>query len=227
METSLHQQLKSHYAGGCGEVEVRLGRFRIDVVRDGELIEIQHGGLSAIRDKVRKLCESHTVRVVKPIVARKQIIKHAGSGGEIVSNRLSPKRGRLLDLFEELVHFTRAFPHPKLRLEAALVEVEEHRSPGHGRRRRWRKDDYVVDDQLLAAVGASVTLRRPADLLKLLPAVPRGAFDTAALAKTIGEPRWIAQRIAYVLRHTGAVHEVGKQGNARLYQRGAGRRRAA
>ncbi|QDU87116.1 hypothetical protein Pla175_04710 [Pirellulimonas nuda] len=227
METSLHQQLKAHYAGASGEIEVRLGRFRIDVVLGDELIEIQHGGLAAIRDKIRKLCETHPVRVVKPIVARKQIIKYDKQGGQVVSSRLSPKRGAMINLFDELLHFTRAFPHPRLKLEAVLVEVEEHRSPGHGRRRRWRKNDFVVDDQRLAEVGESVTLRRAADLLKLLPAIPRGPFDTGALAQAIGEQRWVAQRIAYVLRHTGAIHEVGKQGNARLYRRGAGRRRAA
>jgi hypothetical protein len=30
--------------------------------------------------------------------------------------------------------------------------------------------------------------------------------------------RWLAQRIAYCLRQTGAACEVGKQGNARLYE---------
>jgi len=37
--------------------------------------------------------------------------------------------------------------------------------------------------------------------------------------------RWIAQRIAYCLRKMGAVEQVGKQGNALLYQF-AKRRRA-
>ena len=46
----------------------------------------------------------------------------------------------MLDLFEELVHFTRVFPHPRLTLEVVLVEIEEWRYPGHGRRRRWRRE---------------------------------------------------------------------------------------
>ena len=46
MATSLHEQLKVRYAGEQGEREVPLGKYRIDVVRDDLLIEIQHGGLS-------------------------------------------------------------------------------------------------------------------------------------------------------------------------------------
>ena len=48
-------------------------------------------------------------------------------------------RGTFVDLFDELVHFTRVFPHPRLALEVVLVEIEEWRYPGHGRRRWIRR----------------------------------------------------------------------------------------
>ncbi len=54
METSLHQQLKALYAGDHGQTEVKLGKYRIDAVVAGELVEVQHGGLGAIRDKIRR-----------------------------------------------------------------------------------------------------------------------------------------------------------------------------
>src|SRR6516165_10016311 len=112
METSLHRDLKRLYAGEAAHCEVRLGRYRIDAIVDGELIEVQHGPLAAIRDKVRKLLAEHRVRVVKPIVASKQLIYLRRKGGKIARKRLSPKRGKLLDLFDELIHFTNVFPHP-------------------------------------------------------------------------------------------------------------------
>ncbi|TWT90883.1 hypothetical protein Mal64_12810 [Pseudobythopirellula maris] len=227
METSLHKQLKEHYAGASGEVEVRRGRYRIDVVRRGTLIEIQHGGLAAIRDKVRRLCEEGArVKVVKPIVALKQIVKLDREGGEQVSRRRSPKRGQLIDLFHDLIHFTRAFPHKKLVLEAVLVEVEETRYPGHGRRRRWRKNDHVVADQRLVAVGETRRFRTSADLLKMLPSGLPRPFDTGELAAGLGVDRWVAQRAAYAMREMGALKTDGKRGNAVLY-RPVGRRRAA
>lgn len=216
METSLHRQLKALYAGPEDRVEVTLGRFRIDVVRGEELVEIQHGSLAAIRDKVRKLCESHDVLVVKPIVARKTIVKLSPQGRE-VSRRLSPKRGSLLDVFDELVYFTRAFPQRRLAVEIRLVEIEETRAPGHGRRRRWRRDDHVVIDQQLLAAGEATRLATAADLLKLLPPLP-SPFHTGDLAARADVRRHVAQRIAYCLRQMGAVRTTGKRGNALLYE---------
>lgn len=218
METSLHQQLKAHYAGDDGQTEVRVGRYRIDVVRGDLLIEIQHGGLAAIRDKVRRLAESHDVLVVKPIVAHKRLIKRKRKRGRVVDRRRSPKRGAAIDIFHDLIHFTRAFPHPRVTLEAALVEVEEWRYPGHGRRRRRRATDYVVEDQKLLAVRETFRLRDPADLVGLLPRGLPQPFDTGELAERLGAGRWVAQRVAYCLREMGAARAVGKRGNAILYR---------
>ena len=138
------------------------------MVRNGELIEIQHGSLAAIRGKVASLLKKHRVRVVKPIVARKRLIKQTRRGGKVVSRRLSPKKGTILDLFHELIYFTRVFPHENLALEAPLVEVEEWRFPGHGRRRWRRKDDQQVEDQMLVQIDEVYHFRTAEDLLKLI-----------------------------------------------------------
>lgn len=225
METSLHRDLKKLYAGDGAQTEVVLDRFRIDAVSGGQLIEIQHGSLSAIRDKIRKLCDRHQVLVVKPIVARKTLIKQHAPEGRVLSRRLSPKRGKLLDIFDELVYFTRVFPHPNLTLEVVLVEVEEWRYPGHGRRRRWRRNDQVVADQKLLSVGESIRLEQAADLMRLMPGGLPKQFHTGHLAELVGIRRHVAQRIAYCLREMRAVEQVGKQGNSLVYKL-ARRRRA-
>jgi len=219
LETSLHRQLKQHYAAGSGQIEVVLDDYRIDAIRGKELIEIQHGSLAAIRDKIAELLTEHRVTVVKPIVARKTLVKLDQRGGEVVSRRLSPKRGQLLNLFDELVYFTRVFPHRRLTLEVALVEVEELRYPGHGRRRRHRENDFQVEDQRLLTIVETHRFRTLGDLRKLLPRSLSTTFHTGQLAESLGVKRDIAQRIAYCLRETGAIHPVGKQGNAVLYSR--------
>ena len=224
METTLHRQLKALYAGADARVEQRVEGFPyfIDAIRPcGELVEIQHGGLAAIRDKIGKLLARHRVLVVKPLVVRKDLVMLSRRGGREVSRRASPKRGSLLSLFDELVYFTRVFPHERLTLQTPLVEVEERRYPGHGRRRRWRKSDHVVEDQRLLAVTGVHTFRTAADLLTLLPAELPEPFDTGHLAAALGIRRWIAQRIAYCLRQTGAARACGKSGNALLYERAA------
>jgi len=225
METSLHRQLKDAYASGTAEVEVPLGNYRIDVVQPGLLVEIQHGSLSAIRDKVQELVQDHKVLVVKPILVDRFLVKLDKKDGKVISRRKSPKRGRLLDIFDELVYFTRAFPHPNLSLEVPLVDVEEWRYPGHGRRRRWRKNDYQVQDRLLTGIRETHRFRTAKDLVKLIPpGLPR-PFHTGQLAEQLDVKRWIAQRIAYCLLHMGAVRQVGKKGNAHLYEFSSPRKR--
>lgn len=218
METSLHRQLKELYAQPGAELEAKLGAYRIDVLTDEAVIEIQHSGLASIRDKVRELLKSRKVVVVKPIVASKRIIKRARKGGRVVDRRMSPKRGGVFDLFDELVHFTRVFPHHNLTLEAPLVAIEEWRYPGHGRRRRRRERDHVVEDQKLIEVQGAFRLATAADLAGLIDAKLPQPFHTGHLAEALSIDRWVAQRIAYCLRKTGAAREVGKLGNALLYE---------
>lgn len=227
METSLHRELKQLYAQPGARLEARVGAFRIDVALPDRLVEIQHGRLSAIRDKVRRLLEEHDVLVVKPIIATKRLVKRASRRGRVVDTRTSPKRGSILSAFDELVYFTRVFPHPRLTVELVLVDVEEWRYPGHGRRRRWRRGDHVVEDQRLLALGERRRLHTAADLWTLLPGKPSGVFHTGQLAELAGVRRWMAQRIAYCLRECGAVEQVGKAGNARLYRPRRSGRRAA
>jgi len=219
METSLHRQLKQHYASDATQQEVALSGYRIDAIRGGRLVEIQHGSLAAIRDKIADLLQKHRVTVVKPIVASKVLVKLNRRNGQEVSRRKSPKRGQLLDVFDDLVYFTRVFPHKRLLLEVALVEVEEMRFPGHGRRRRRRERDFQIQDQKLLGIVATHQFRTLADLRNLLPRGLPLEFHTGHLAEAMEIPRWTAQRMVYCLRETGSIRVVGKAGNTLLYRR--------
>jgi hypothetical protein len=199
-------------------VEQRLGRYRIDVVQQDRLVEIQLASLSAIRNKLAALLTNHHVLLVKPIIAHKYLVKRRRAGGRVMSRRRSPKRRALLDLFEELVHFTRVYPHRRLTLEVPLLEIEEWRYPGHGRRRWRRENDHQVEDQRLLQIESVHQFHTAADLCRMLPAALPQPFHTGQLAEGLGVERWIAQRIAYCLRETGAIQSVGKFRGAWLYK---------
>lgn len=217
METSLHRELKALYATDDAQCEVKLGPYRIDVVTPDGLIEIQHGSLAAIRRKAATLLTGHQLTIVKPIVAVKRLVVRSRKGGKIARRRASPKRGSLLDVFHELVYFRQVFPREGLRLEILLVEIEEERYPGHGRRRRWRGNDYVVADQRLIAIHERHQLVTLSDLRGLVDSRLPTPFDTGQLATSLRVDRWFAQRVAYCLRETGAAQVVGKQRGALLY----------
>lgn len=213
MESSLHRQLKERYGlvtGGC--LEVVVGDFRIDAVSpDGTLTEVQSGSLAPLRGKLNRLLDEHRVRVVKPVVLARRIVRRTQRDGADVSTRLSPKRGALVDVFDDLIGLARIFPHPNLELEVLTVEIDEIRLP----RRRW--PGYAVADRRLREITETVRLRHPSDLWALLPERPLGAFTTLDLAERLGRPVALAQRVAYCLRQAGAVETLGKIGNRRVY----------
>ncbi|MEM9657522.1 MAG: hypothetical protein AAF961_04090 [Planctomycetota bacterium] len=219
METSLHNDLKRLYAADETCLEVACDGYRIDAICDGELVEVQHGSLAAIRDKVGRLLRRHVVRVVKPIVARKTLVKLSRRDGPEIGRRASPKSGSLLDLFDDLVYFTRVYPHERLRLDVLLVEIEEVRYPGHGKRRRRRQRDFQIQDQRLTRLIGTHRFQTAKDLCKTLPRRLPRPFHTGHLAQRLDASRDVAQRMAYCLRETGALEVAGKQGNAVLYQR--------
>ena len=214
MENTLHHQLKELYREKNSEIEVKLGRYRIDVVNGKRLVEIQRSGLSSIRQKIKRLCEEgYLVDVVKPVVTRKRIVKLTKKSGKVSHSRWSPKRCSILSFFDELIYFTDVFPHPNLKMIVPLITVEELRYPGQGRKRRRRKNNFLVQDRKIIEFLDSFEFSTVRHLQQLLPKLPK-EFGTAELAKGLSVPRWEAQKIAYVLRKTGTVKEVGKRGNA-------------
>ena len=62
------------------------------------------------------------------------------------------------------------------------------------------------------------TLRTAGDLLRLVDVRLPDRFHTGNLAEKLDISRSDAQRIVYCLRNTGAILQVGKQGNAWVYE---------
>jgi hypothetical protein len=215
VETSLHRELKERYGPGSGgRQEVALRGYRIDAVSgDGVLVEVQSGALGPLKGKLERLLTESTVRVIKPVVVARRVVRRAKHDGPDLSARFSPKRGDVVDVFDDLIGLARVFPHSNLRIDVLAVEVDEVRVT------RRRKPGYAVADRLLREVVGCVSLREAGDLWRLMPDGLDGPFTTRDLAGRMGRRLDFAQRVAYCLRLTGAVEAVGKTGNQRIYSR--------
>ena len=217
METSLHRELKERFgpgSGSGGRLEVSFRGYRVDAVAaDGAIIEVQSGALGPLRSKLGRLLPDTRVRVVKPVVVARRVVRRARRDGADLSARFSPKRGMLLDVFDDLVGLARVFPHPNLQVEVLGVVIDEIRVT------RCRRPGYAVADRTLREVVGAVALRTPDDLWALLPAGLDTPFTTRELAERMARPLPFAQRVAYCLRLAGAVDTVGKTGNRRVYVR--------
>jgi hypothetical protein len=144
------------------------------------------------------------------------LVRRKRAGGPIVSTRQSPRRETIADVFADLVYFVDVFPHPRLTLEVVLTRLEEHRVPA--RKKRWRGPDFRVTDRILVGIEGRVTLKDNADLLRLLPDGLGETFTTQEISRLAPMPRWLAQKMAYCLRKTGAIKTLGKRGNSWLYR---------
>ncbi len=225
METSLHRELKEFYCDDAAAREVSVRGYRIDAIVDGTLIEIQQASLAALRHKTKRLLETHAVTIVKPLCALKTIIRLKRKKGPVAWKRTSPRHETIYDMFDDLVHFVDVFPHPRLSLEVLLTEQEETRIP---KKKRWfRAKDFSVADRRLVAVRSRHVFHTNADLCHLLPACLADTFTTADIARLAKIPRWLAQKMAYCLRRTGAVAISGKRRNAVVYALAPSERAAA
>jgi hypothetical protein len=213
-EQSLHNQLKAWYAGG-GEEEATVDGYVVDVVRDGLLIEVQTGNFSAIKDKLRDLVEDHRVRLVHPVPRVKHIVRLDGDGAQ-VSRRRSPKRGRVEDVFYELVYIPEICASEGFELEVALVDAEEYLIDD--RRGSWRRRGWSVHDRRLVEVVERRVFTGTRDYIDLLPEGLPPEFTARQLAKAAGLRVRLAQKMVYCLRRMKVVEVCGKKGKANLYR---------
>ena len=214
-ERSLHADIIAWLAQPGDAFEVPVDGYVIDIVRGDTLIEVQTGGFASIRTKLRRLLADHRVVLVYPIPETKWIVHVDVETGERQSRRRSPKRGRLTDLFDELVRMPTLINHPRLTIDALVTHQDEIRvDDGQG---SWRRKGVSIVDQRLIDVLRTVEIASRDDLLDLLPeelTMPYTAKDLAAAAHI---PLRRAQRMCYCLRKTGAAEQVGKAGRAYVY----------
>jgi hypothetical protein len=215
-EKPLHAALKAWYSRPEDRHEVQVDGYLIDIVRDDLLIEIQTKNFAAIKRKLLKLTARHAVRLAYPIAREKWIVKAARDGQGQSSRRKSPKRGAYEEVFAELVRFPRLLASPNFSLDVLLIHEEEVRC--FDGTRGWRRRGWVTHERRLLQVVDRKLFQDPADFLELVPSGLARPFTTSDLAMTTRQRRWLAQKMAYCLREMGLISQVGKRGNALLYQ---------
>jgi hypothetical protein len=215
-ETELHEQLKHIYAGDDGEVESELDGFVVDVVRADEIVEIQTGGFGKLRRKIVALSGERRLRIVHP-VAVETLITRLSAGGELLSSRRSPRKGRAEEVFGELVSIADLLPRPTVTVEVVLVRAVETRiEDGRG---SWRRRGVSIVARSLGSVVGTHEYCTAADYLAVLPATLADRFTNADLIRESGLRYRHAQPITSTLRKMGVLRIVDKRGREQVYER--------
>jgi hypothetical protein len=214
-ESSLHSAIKKWYFLEGDKLEARVDGSIVDIVRGDLLIEIQTANFSAIKPKLLRLLNEHKVRLVYPIPKEKWIVHKSTHSGEAFGRRRSPKRGRVSDLFSELIRIPSLFSNGNLSVEVLMVEVEEiWCDDGRG---SWRRRGASIEDRKLIRVLEREIFEHKADFLKVLPEDLPDPFSNRNLAVSLGIPINQARKMTYSLRKIGTIKCVSKNRNQMLF----------
>lgn len=214
-ESSLHSAIKGWYAIPGDRFEVKIGGNIIDIVRGELLIEIQTKNFKAISNKLEKLLKNHKIVLVYPIASQKWITT-TNEAGEIIRRRKSPKKGVLIDLFNELVSIPGLINHENFSLEVLITQEEELRcADGRG---SWRRKGISIINRNLIGVIEKTSFKEKKDFLIFLPKGLQSEFTNKQLANSLGVPIEKSRKVTYCLKKMGLIRECGKNGRELLFE---------
>ncbi|HSF82335.1 MAG TPA: hypothetical protein VLA49_13930 [Anaerolineales bacterium] len=209
-ETSLHAAIKNWYAQPGDIIESQVGGYRVDIVRNSLLIEIQTKNFSRLKEKLNFLLDKHRVHLVYPIPILKWIKRIDQN-----TRRLSPKKGKIDHIFQELIYITQLLNNPNLSLEVLFIHEEEIRqNDGRG---SWRRKGISIVDRKLLAVIDNVTLDFPASFMRLLQGFDRHEFTSKDVAVHRNISENLARKMIYCLLKTDLIRTIGRRGRHNLY----------
>lgn len=216
-ESSLHSAIKTLYLPASDNPEVLVDGFIVDAVAGGQIVEIQTSSFSKIKKKLADLLARHRVKLVHPVAGAKTLTVYDRTGQNLLYRRKSPKRGRVIDVVNQLVFIPHLLLNPRFSLEVLLTEEEEVRwADGEG---SWRRRGISIVDRKLLGVMDRVTFCCARDYAKLLPPELPPSFTNRVLAQTMDLHVGTVQKLTYCLRNIGLLRVSGRQGNALVFQR--------
>ena len=129
--------------------------------------------------------------------------------------RKSLKRGRIEDLFWELVSIPQLLSNSNFSIEVLMISQEEVRR--YEVKRKWRTRGWVIEGRRLLDVLDQRLFGHSGDWLRFLPDGLE-SFTTKDLANGINTRTELAQKMAYCLREGGMIELIGRRGRASLYR---------
>ncbi len=214
-ERALHSEIRKVYSLPGDQFEVKLGNYIVDILRGQLIIEVQTKNFSALKEKLQTLTEKHQVRLVYPLPEKKWIT-YLTKENVVINKRKSPKKGKLTDLFRELVMISHIVGDENFSLEVLLIDEEEVRcNDGKG---SWRRRGVSIKERKLLQINSRILFQNKTDYLKILPDSLNQVFTNKELSKLAKIPVRTARQITYCLRKSGVILLAPKKGRELFFQ---------
>lgn len=218
-EKTLHYVLKKFFEQDISYHEVKCCGFVADVMKDGNITEIQTASLSGMRDKLAAYAESSQVksfRIVFPIAACRRIFWIDPANGEISGGRKA-RSATKYSFLSELIYISEFLKCGKLILTIAEVALDEYRCLNGWSRDRKKGAEKL--DRVPVDILSVTDYAGPIDLSDFVPeSLPdrftRNDFSKAASLK--GRRLWAALK---VLEENGVIAKTESEGRAHIYEK--------
>lgn len=199
--------------------KIKKRRFVADILKDGNVYEIQTGSLAPLREKIKWILENtnHNVTVIHPIAETKWINMLNSKSGETEKRYRSPVKGKLNDVAPELYAIKDFINSPRFCLVILMMEAEQYMKnlAKNGRTRpKYRKYELIPVNLLRAHIFRSLE-----DYKIFIPDALEGEFTV----KTFSSLSKIRGMNAYSTVHSlcdmGLLEERGKIGRAAAFRK--------
>ena len=214
-EKTLHAILKDYFQEDRHFQEFTVDGYVADVVRNGEIVEIQSRDLYRLSPKISTFLVENRVTIVHPIALSKTVFWMEPDTGECLSHRKSSKKGKPLDVLPELYGLRQFLLNEKFRVCVMLLDVNEYRLlDGYGKdnkKHATKLDRYPTDLIEEFYLGSAEDYRR------FLPSDLPEEFSSSDFRIAAKCDMFTAQRSLNILAKLGLICAVGKKGRRRIY----------
>jgi hypothetical protein len=159
------------------------------------------------------------VRIIRPIVSRRFIVRTDGATGELLSRRKSPKSEEFWDLFKELVRTPLIVGRDTITFEVLSVEVTEHRVTLSEPVRRGRFfRGFRTENRSLDRILESRQIAGRTQWLDLIPPALTQPWTSENLGQALGIDARKARWVLYTFTRAGLL-SAAREGSRRLSYR--------
>ncbi|MDF2612365.1 MAG: hypothetical protein K0S71_151 [Clostridia bacterium] len=217
-EGTLHAVLKYYMEPDESMHEAKNRGFVADIMRPGEMIEIQTRAFAKLSKKLSCFLAYGKVTVVYPVSYTKWVSWINLETGEVSQKRKSPKKGTPYEIFFELYRIKEFLLHPNLSLCIMLINIEEYKllngwsyDKKRGAHRKDRVPIEIIDE---------ITIQSINDYAKLIPDTLEKEFTAKDFKEHTRLSLRNAQTALNILTYVNAIERIGKKGRAYLYKKG-------
>lgn len=123
-EKKLHYILKNCLCDDKNCQEIKVSNFIVDAKIGDNIYEIQTANFNNLRKKLDFLLKEYQVTIVYPVPFIKTIYK-TNANGELISTRISPKKGSIYNIAKELYKIKMFLKNANLTITVLLLNVDE------------------------------------------------------------------------------------------------------